>query len=75
MQETINYIHQISYIHSRFTNKFNKSLILTQNFEHEQQLYHQREKNGSAEQILLNDQRALNWYDYVNQRLIILRCK
>ena len=58
MQETINYIHQSCTL-SRFPNKLPKSLIFTQNFD------------KIAEQILLDDQGALNWYDYVNQSPII----
>ena len=59
-------MHQASYIHSRFTKKFNKSLILTQNFDKMKYLtasINAEKKNGSAEQILLDGQCTLNWYD------------
>ena len=56
MEETINYIHQTSYIHSRFTKKFNKSLSKSSTSN-------SFINANCAEQILLDDQGALKWYD------------
>ena len=54
MQETINYIHQTSYIHSRFTKKVAKISDMYTYFDPEL-IQNQAEKPRSAEQILLDD--------------------
>ena len=68
MPKIINDIHQIYISHPRFTQKVQKISYFDPKLKLNRALvssnsFYQRKKNGGAEQILLDDQPALNWYD------------